>query len=202
LQGTRLASQFDTFGEPDSLQKMTQEKQPVKKEAQDPYKESDKPLPFHYSGSFGIPHDGQSPQVKATGQQMAAKPIHLDDPEDEKVEEARNAENHMRIEDGSEGENLTSTQGREELARMPEGPVEPEEQEVPFYIDNNIEWSNALQSNDQDEEEESARNQPIIPGKGINDYLPSKDPSQEEEFEDDEETAYKGNTVIDWSGSK
>jgi len=27
-----------------------------------------------------------------------------------------------------------------------------DEQEVPFYIENEIEWSNALQSNDQEEE--------------------------------------------------
>lgn len=133
---------------------------------------------------------------------MAQKPVYSDDPEGEGIEEARNFENHMRIEDGSEGENLDSTLGKEELSRMPQGVVEEEPREVPFYIENNIEWSNALQSNDQEDEEESARQKEIIPGKGINEVFPASVYAQEEEFEDDDETAYEGNAVIDWSGSK
>lgn len=111
-------------------------------------------------------------------QKVPSKPVYSEDMEDERFEDKRNNQNHMRIEDGSEGENLTSTQGREELARLPEVLDEPE---VPFYIDNNIEWSNALQSHDQDDEEESARKGNAIPGKGINELVFNEQEEEEEE---------------------
>lgn len=114
----------------------------------------------------------------------------------------------MRIEDAEdedEGENLRSGEGKEERVRDPI-PIlhdDQEEEEESFYIENNLEWSNALQSKEnEDSEEKKGKKTEIIPGQGINEYIQMKHSAFNSDDYEEPEPLESNNKIMDWSGSK
>jgi hypothetical protein len=64
----------------------------------------------------------------------------------------------------------------EDATNFSDGEPESAKPEEVFYIENEIEWSNALQSRDMDEDsdgEQKKKQLPIIPGQGINEFCRS-----------------------------